>query len=135
MPFVVDVDGQSTITVLGTSFNVNSYHNEGNIKATLIEGSIRIIKENKKATMTHGQQAVVLTSDLNVPGASEITVTSNADIEKALAWKNGLFNFNGSDLPSVMRQLERWYDINVRYESMAPNVKFKGEMSSGVKLS
>lgn len=125
-PFIVDIDGKSTVEVLGTSFNINSYENEAYIKATLVEGSVKITKENQSAFLKPGQQARI---------DNAITVKSDVDITQALAWKNGLFNFNGSDLRSVMRQLERWYDIKVQYEGSISNDVFKGEMYRNVNLS
>jgi transmembrane sensor len=64
-----------------------------------------------------------------------VMVNSSVDLTQALAWKNGLFNFNGSDLRSVMRQLERWYDIKVQFEGPVPNDVFRGEMYRNVNLS
>ncbi len=78
------------------------------------------------AILKPGQQAI---------SGEHIAVKSNADIEQALAWKNGLFNFSGSDFRSVARQLERWYDIKIQYKGMVPNDIFNGEMRRGVKLS
>lgn len=74
----------------------------------------------------------------NTPGSVHtrfITVAANPDLDKAIAWKNGLFNFNQSDLKSVMRQLERWYNIKVKYEGAVPSIVFMGKMDRGVNLS
>lgn len=124
-PFFVNINDKSTIRVLGTSFNINSYDNEENITTTLVEGSIQI---NKNIVLKPGQQAVQLK-------AADDIVVSEADVEKALAWKNGWFNFNGASLYDVMRQLERWYDIDVKYEGEIPQVTFKGKMDKGVTLT
>jgi transmembrane sensor len=133
-PFIIDIDGKSTVQVLGTSFNINSYENEADIKTTLVEGSIKLFGAGTSgsraqfAILKPGQQAIVASS-------ASISVISNADTEKALAWKKGWFNFNGLDLKAVMRQLERWYDIKVQYEGNIPEVRFRGEMDKGVSLS
>lgn len=124
-PFFVNINDKSSIRVLGTSFNINSYDNEENITTTLVEGSIQI---NKDIVLKPGQQAVQLK-------AADDIVVSEADVEKALAWKNGWFNFNGASLYDVMRQLERWYDIDVKYEGEIPQVTFKGKMDKGVTLT
>lgn len=124
-PFFVNINDKSSIRVLGTSFNINSYDNEENITTTLVEGSIQI---NKNIVLKPGQQAVQLK-------AADDIVVSEADVEKALAWKNGWFNFNGASLYDVMRQLERWYDIDVKYEGEIPQVTFKGKMDKGVTLT
>ena len=127
-PFFVNISDQSTIRVLGTSFNINSYDNEENITTTLVEGSIRI---NEHIVLQPGQQAV----QLKDRASSHDIVVSEADVEKATAWKNGWFNFNGANLYDVMRQLERWYDIDVKYEGDIPQLTFKGKMDKGVTLT
>ncbi len=145
-PFVVDVGGRQSVEVLGTSFNINSYENEGNIKTTLIDGSVAVSviggpQPKLSVILKPRQQAVVRYAadaghDIVSPQhAGNIVVTDNTDINKALAWKNGLFNFNGSDLYSVMRQLERWYDINVEYQGSVREIMFYGEMYRNVNLS
>lgn len=128
-PFIVDVNGKSTVEVLGTSFNINSYTNEEAVKTTLLEGSVRVSKAGQSALLTPGGQAVVANSG---PG---ITVKTNADVDQAMAWRNGLFTFNNADLPSVTRQLERWYDIKVVYLGKVPEIILKGKMYRNVNLS
>ncbi|MGN6420561.1 MAG: FecR family protein [Pseudobacter sp.] len=134
-PFFVELDGKSAVQVLGTSFNVNSYANEENIKTTLVEGSVRVGKipeqvpaEKTGVLLKPGQQAVLHKSDGSVS-------VQPADIEQILAWKNGLFNFNGLALPVVMRQLERWYNIEVKYEGNTPDLIFRGKMFRSSNLS
>lgn len=129
-PFLVDVDGKSLVEVLGTSFNINSYSDEESIRTTLIDGSIKVSKAGQSAILKPGQQADIIPSS-----GSSINIMNDTDLEKTLAWKNGLFNFNGATLPTVMRQLERWYNIKVRYESAIPTLVFKGEMYRDVNLS
>jgi hypothetical protein len=140
-PFLVDVAGQGTIEVLGTIFNVNSYGDDGKIKTSLIEGSIRmsagafkntsiVIKPGQRATM-----AVVAASGPQSNNTSRIIVDVDPDLSQTIAWKNGLFSFSNADLHSVMRQLERWYDIKVRYEGTPSAITLEGEMFRNVKLS
>lgn len=134
-PFMVDINGMSAIEVLGTSFNINSYADEGEVRTTLVEGSVKI---DGKIILKPGQQAVMA-----VPGSSgrqpdnttSVVVKSDADLSQALAWKNGLFSFNNADLHSVMKQLERWYDIKVVYEGKNSSIAVDGEMFRNVKLS
>jgi ferric-dicitrate binding protein FerR (iron transport regulator) len=130
-PFIVDVNKKSTVEVLGTSFNINSYTNEEAVKTTLLEGSVKVIKAGQSALLTHGQQAIVANSGRK-PG---ITVRSDANIEQAMAWRYGLFTFKDADLPSVTRQLERWYDIKVVYLGKVPEIILKGKMYRNVNLS
>lgn len=148
-PFIVDIDGKSSVQVLGTSFNINAYTDENVIKTTLIEGNVRVSKELMAGLNTHhsgdnnkesvilrsGQQAILKLSVQALHDPDETIRVQSANIEQTLAWKNGLFNFNNSDLRSAMRQLERWYDIKVHYEGEVPDVPLKGEMYRNVSLS
>jgi ferric-dicitrate binding protein FerR (iron transport regulator) len=107
-PFRVTSNGQM-VQVLGTHFNINAYNDEPSIKTTLIEGSVRVSMNKQMAMLKPGQQSAVTNS-----GAS-ISVTDHADTEQILAWKNGEFNFNEADVKTVMRQIGRWYDVEVEY--------------------
>ncbi|NLR80136.1 FecR family protein [Chitinophaga eiseniae] len=127
-PFTVDVDGKSVVEVLGTSFNVNSYRNEATVKTTLVDGAVNVKAGDKVVKLRPGQQAAI-------GNTTGIAVLSNADITKTLAWKNGEFNFDGVDLQTVMRQLERWYGISVRYQGTPPDITFRGGMYRNVNLS
>jgi hypothetical protein len=100
-----------------------------------VEGSVKVINANQSAVLRPGQQAVVAFSDPQLKDSKGVTIVFNADVEKALAWKNGLFYFEGLSLKEVMRQLERWYDIKVEYVGKMPDVKFEGGMDKGVPLS
>jgi ferric-dicitrate binding protein FerR (iron transport regulator) len=93
--------------VLGTHFNVNTYDDEAEIKITLLEGSVKVSKGDKTNLLKPGEQAQI-TSDIKVV---------NADTEQAIAWKNGKFQFGeGADIAFVMRQIARWYDVNIEYK-------------------
>ncbi|MDR6569153.1 FecR family protein [Chitinophaga ginsengisegetis] len=133
-PFIIETD-QMKLEVLGTSFNVNTYDDEKTIRTTLLTGAVKI-------TPMHAAQPKVLvpgqTAVLSKPDASEeatLTVTETPDPDKIIAWKNGLFNFDGMDLYSVMRQLERWYNIDIQYVGKPENVIFKGKMHRNTNLS
>lgn len=139
-PFVVDIRGESFVEVLGTSFNINSYENENVIKTTLLEGSVKVINDKLKrsAILKPGQQAKIVRAETFNQGSQNtagISVLGNIDLDQVLAWKNGLFNFNGADLRIVMRQLERWYNINVQYRNSVPDVVFEGKMYRNENLS
>lgn len=126
MPFRVKAGNGTSIEVLGTSFNVNVYEEEPGARTTLLEGAVRINAGTKSVVLKPGEQAVANT---------EIKVTGNADLNKTIAWKNGLFNFEGANLREVMHQLERWYDIDVEYKRDIPDLHFFGEITRNVKLS
>ena len=127
MPFVVKVNG-SEIRVFGTHFNVNGYADEALTKTTLLEGSVQVSKGESRAMLIPGQQAQV-----NVQG--ENVQVSIADTEEAIAWKNGYFQFNKSDISSVMKQLSRWYDLEVRFQGQKPEAHFRGKISRSLQLS
>lgn len=125
MPFRVSVNNGTDVEVLGTHFNINSYSNENSINATLMQGSIRVRKGDEAVVIKPGEQARV---------QNGIRVEKEVDLEQVMAWKNGLFNFNGSKLEDVMRQIERWYEIEVVYEKGIPNIPVGGEMSKDIPL-
>lgn len=121
-PFTVTAGG-ATIEVLGTSFNVNAYTNENSIRTTLLSGAVRVSAYQHSATLKPAQQATVK------PSGAGLTVTSQVDTDQVMAWKNGLFNFENASLDEVMRQLERWYDIEVVYQKGIPPTRFGGEIN------
>ena len=130
-PCRVTVNNKAEINVLGTHFNVNAYENEKAIATTLLEGSVRVVQyeaASKNVILQPGQQALIAAA----PG---IKVIEKANIDKVIAWKNGLFYFEGTSLAEIMRQLERWYDIEVVYEKVIPDIEFEGEITKDVSLN
>ncbi|MCC6761720.1 MAG: DUF4974 domain-containing protein [Chitinophagaceae bacterium] len=129
-PFIVDINGKCHVEVLGTHFNVNAYTDESAIKTTLLEGSVRVTASASKISklIEPGQQAQLHAND-------HFTIQKNAPIDEVMAWKNGYLNFNNADLPTVMRKLERWYNIQVMYEGEVPRRSFGGEIQNSLTLS
>jgi transmembrane sensor len=123
LPFIVHA-GERQIEDIGTHFNVNAYPDEPEMKTTLIEGAVRI----KNVVLRPGQQ-------LGLDSSGRERMVSNADIEEAMAWKNGLFVFNGADIETVMRSIERWYDVSVVYEAGKDSHRFTGQISRTSKAS
>lgn len=133
-PFKVAVDDME-VDVLGTSFNINGYANEGKMQTTLVDGAVRVRFDTDRVILKPGQQAVLANAALaNAPG-EKFRIDDKADIEQVVAWKNGIFNFNNADLFTVMRQLERWYGIEVGYEGKVVPLKFFGKMRRELPLS
>lgn len=133
MPFHVKVNDQMEVEVLGTSFNVNAYNDEAVVHATLLEGSVRVAAaRGQQQVLKPGQQALVK-NDPDHPLEQDIVV-EKADIDKIMAWKNGLFNFENASLKTAMKQLERWYNIDVVYEKGIPPIYFVGKISRNMKL-
>jgi transmembrane sensor len=131
MPFHVQVNHMD-VEVLGTHFNINSYNDEPAIRTTLLEGSVKVVNRqsaigNNTVVLTPGKQAVLIAD-------SRFTI-ADADVEQVMAWKNGLFSFTGADLATVMRQLSRWYNVEVKYEGQIPARKFSGEITHDLTLS
>ena len=124
-PFTVKTDNGTVIKVLGTSFNVNAYTDESALRATLLQGKILVKTATDNQVLLPGQQAVV---------GQSITVDAHANTGQAIAWKNGIFNFQQAPLEVVMRQISRWYDVEVVYEKNIPAITFGGEMGRDLEL-
>jgi ferric-dicitrate binding protein FerR (iron transport regulator) len=116
-PFYV-TKGDKTVRVYGTHFNVEAYDDEKTLKVTLVEGSVKVSNGEVASMLRPGQQAVLSTS------SSGVQVLKDVDIEQATAWKNGQFAFESTDLKDVMRQVERWYNIQVQYQGPVPTDQF-----------
>ena len=133
-PFIVNVNNRMEVEVLGTDFNINAYDNEEAIAATLLSGSIKVIRSAApdQLVLKPGQQAL-----MNNTGTAqkEIKLVPDADLEKVTAWRKGLFNFRDIPFDEAMRQLQRWYDIEVVYENGVPDIELMGEMTKGVSLN
>lgn len=125
-PFSVRV-GSARIEVLGTHFNVMAYDAGNDIETTLLEGAVKMRYADKAAILKPGQQAVLNT------GKGTIRVEAG-NIDGAIAWKNGLFQFDNSNLETIMKQIARWYDVEVVYEDETPSRRFTGKMSRNVSL-
>lgn len=126
-PFHVKIRNME-VEVLGTHFNIMGYDNEKAIKTTLIEGSVRLNYGEETKTLKPGQQGKFDN------GSGNINI-ANANIEEAIAWKNGFFHFENEDIESIMRQFSRWYNIDVSYEGKHTPRYFSGEVSRNVNLS
>lgn len=126
-PFKVSVNGME-VEVLGTHFNINAYSDEPVVKTTLIEGKVKVRKSEAVALLGPGQQA-------QLSGANSLKVFTDVDIEGVLAWKNGNFSLKGVDAAALLRQISRWYDVEVVYETTPPTKQFAGSISREVNLS
>ena len=113
-PFKVK-KGEMEVAVLGTKFNVNTYEDEADMKVTLLEGSVSVNKISadgntivKQVKIKPGQQAKF--------SPANIVVENEVNIEEVMAWKNGIFKFNNTTIETLMRQIEKWYDVDIIYE-------------------
>jgi ferric-dicitrate binding protein FerR (iron transport regulator) len=121
-PFTVSVNG-AEVAVLGTHFNINAYTDEGAVKTTLLEGSVKVSKGSTGKMISPGEQATIENSA--DPLAPPILVQA-IDTNAVVSWKNGHFIFSGNNIQSVMRQLSRWYDVEVSYEGKVTDEEFVG---------
>jgi transmembrane sensor len=127
MPFIVNVNNKQQIQVLGTHFNVEAYTDEQVINTTLLEGSVKILYQNKQALLKPGQVATYTNAaNLNI---------APADLDETVAWKNGLFSFNNENITSVMKKISRWYDVEVVFKGDMQNVNFLGNYSRTKSLA
>lgn len=126
-PFKVVSDNQ-IVEVLGTHFNVNSYNDESAVKTTLLKGSVKITTGTANNVIEPGEQAQVKA------GTNQISVIL-ADIEEVTAWKNGFFYFKDADIKTIMRQLSRWYNVDVEYEGLVPHRVFSGKIYRNMNAS
>jgi transmembrane sensor len=128
MPFYVKVRNE-TIKDLGTHFNVNAYGDEPVMKTTLLEGAISIGDANSSKILKPGQQAVI-SGDNN----DKIKIENDVDVEQVVAWKNGLFHYNNASVQEVLRQMSRWYNVQVVYEK-TPTSHLAGIVGRNINLS
>lgn len=120
-PFKVVTDRQELL-VLGTHFNINSYEDEPDVKTTLLEGSVKVSAFQTKQTilLKPGEQAALKRS-----GKLKV---AQINAENAIAWKSGLFQFQGSGIQEALRQMARWYDITIEFEGAVPDIQLWGEV-------
>lgn len=138
VPFKVK-SGNQIIEVLGTRFNVNSYADEGAIKTTLLEGSIKLKvsgAEDRGVLLKPGDQARLVTNfRKNDSRQARPFEVKQIDTSNVIAWKEGYFRFDNVGLPELMRQLARWYDMEVVYEGSIKDYEFVGQIERDAKLS
>lgn len=123
-PFVVTTSNNAMkVEVLGTHFNINAYEDEPSLNTTLVEGTVKVssVSTASSVVLQPGQQSQ-LQSGMPVRSVP-------VDVNQVLAWKNGVFNFQDASLAGIMRQLARWYDIEVLYENGIPDLVFEGEVN------
>jgi transmembrane sensor len=126
MPFTVDANG-TKVLVLGTHFNVMAYKDENDVKTTLLEGSVKLSHADAVAFLRPGQQGSIAKK------GGEYKVRE-ADLASVMAWKNGYFLFDNASLPELMRQISRWYDVDVVYAPGLKDHEFVGEVKRSYSL-
>lgn len=127
MPFLVNVNNRQQIEVLGTHFNVKAYPDESMISTTLLEGSVKVVANHQRLQLKPGQAAIN-----NLSGSLSVVP---ADLDEAMAWKNGLFVFNNENITTVMKKISRWYDVDVVFKGDLDNINFTGNYSRSKSLN
>jgi transmembrane sensor len=126
-PFIVRIGGLE-VEVLGTHFNIMAYDDEKAIQTTLLEGVVKVRYDKQSDVLESGKQAILRRDNNNL-------TVSNANINQAVAWKNGYFYFDRSDIRTIMRQVSRWYDLDIVYEAQLPDMTFSGKIERRLPLS
>lgn len=130
MPFEVQLSNGVTVQVLGTRFNIMAYDEESEMKTTLVQGKVKVVSGQKQEVVLQpGDQSLFTQEDRN------LKVQKDADVAAAVAWKEGLFKFSHTDIKAVMRQLARWYDVQIEYDNNLPEKYFTGEISRRLNAS
>ena len=123
-PFIITVNNKA-VEVLGTHFNVRAYTNEPALKTTLLEGSVKIVDGKTTKKLVPGEQATAVNGLINV---------NKVDVEEAVAWKNGNFQFTNEGIERIMQDIARWYDIEVVYNGPLTKENFGGAISRNKPL-
>jgi ferric-dicitrate binding protein FerR (iron transport regulator) len=125
-PFRITVKNE-LVEDIGTHLDINAYDDESTINTTLLEGSIKVSQGSVSAILKPGQQARIR------PNNSSIEL-KEVDADKAIVWKNGYFYFDRADLQTVMRQLARWYNVQVVYKKGMSKKTFKGKVERNINV-
>lgn len=128
-PFKVSILPTLTeVEVFGTQFNINAYTDEATLKTTLVEGSVKVTKGGAIQMLSPGQQA-------RINAAGQISLNASVNMDEVLAWKNGLFIFDHNDIREIMRQISKWYNVDVEYRGEPIHLTFSGIVSRNSNVS
>jgi len=117
MPFKIHANG-TRILVTGTEFNVAAYSDENTVKTTLVNGRVEVAQGSQKTILAPGQQAI--------SSSHSGIQTKNLDTDYAIAWLNGDFLFEDQDIQAIMKDIARWYNVDVAFEGTIPSKRFGG---------
>ena len=120
-PFVVSARGMR-VQVLGTAFNLMAYSDETAVNATLVTGAVRVVTVSSSLMLSPDEQACL-------PASTGRLTVSKPNMKEVLAWKEGRFRFDGANITTIMRQIARWYDVEIEYRGEAPSNEFNGSIS------
>jgi len=126
-PFIVKVNS-AEVKVLGTHFNIMAYQDEEEVKTTLLEGSVKFTNGNNSNMLVRGQQLQLLKN-------GELKTFNNVDVDYVTSWRNGMFHFENADIEHVMRQLSRWYNVDVEFKGPKLHDPLHAELPFNTNLS
>ncbi|WP_127124589.1 FecR family protein [Pseudoflavitalea rhizosphaerae] len=115
--------GRGEVEVVGTHFNIMAYKDEPVIQTTLLKGSVKVVSEKVSKVLKPGQQATIIDYPVTT---DQLTVQDISNAENLVAWKDGFFPGGSADV--MMRQIARWYDVDLAYEGKVPEMKFEGQI-------
>lgn len=107
-PFIVHLE-RSQVKVFGTTFNVKSYPGSGEVEAVLMEGKIEFTGNGQSVLLTPCERVIFSFEKGEI-------VKDQVDLEKTVAWKKGKYYYSNEKLPAILRQLQRWYDVEFVYD-------------------
>jgi transmembrane sensor len=141
--FIVSINRGAEVEVLGTHFNINAYNDEAVIKTTLLEGKVKVKPEGDSHRDRNPTSDLRLpTSVFLNPGEQAMISSANhpidvaeVDTDEIVAWTNGMFIFRDQDIQTIMRQISRWYDVQISYEKTMVKEKFNATIPRSVPVS
>jgi ferric-dicitrate binding protein FerR (iron transport regulator) len=125
-PFRVRTD-HMTVNVLGTHFNIMAYRDEPAAKVTLLEGAIDVKNRGSEVVLEPGQQ-------LLLGSGGQVKKIDSVNLQGVISWTHDQFWFNGADIQTVMREISRWYNVDVVVKGNIPE-HFEGYIPRNVKVS
>ncbi|NIG56776.1 FecR family protein [Chitinophaga sp. Cy-1792] len=126
-PFRVHITNKGTIEVLGTAFNIAAYKDDDKSATTLIDGAVKVSSGHSQQVLSPGQQAVI-------SHQPDILLNTHPDLSQVLAWRNGYFKFDNTSVSSLMKEISRWYDVDIVYKGQPSEDGFTGTISRNVPL-
>jgi transmembrane sensor len=126
-PFIV-ASGQTETIVLGTHFDIMAYDDENAVRTTLLEGSVKMNKGFQSALLTPGEQGAF-------DKGKKVIATRNVNVKAVVAWKNGYYFFDRTPVENVMRQIARWYDVDIVYQGRVPEDEIVGKIPRSANVS
>ena len=134
VPFLV-VAANQAVEVLGTRFNINSYTDETSVRTTLLEGSVRVTILSPDESSSDKHEGTLLKADQQAVLTGNNLTVKPVNAEEVAAWMKGYFSFEHADIKTIMRQVSRWYDLEVVYEGQIPASTFSGKVDRNMDLS